>query len=212
MICPQCNNEVSVTEAQYLSMYTCGKCQAVYFIDITGQPEFGDMSEQLPVEELYLPDENISSENTLNELPEASFSNDLQSEILNDVQSDFTNQLSSDINPFENSGQEDITGSTVTSPFGAAANEITDFANQDGAVSALSYDLLVTGLDSKETTVLFKEAIEDSKFGWVSQEIFLKIKNGQCEFKNLNPIQAFVLAKRIQFLDIEMQWKQNVQV
>jgi hypothetical protein len=34
-------------------MYTCPKCQAVYFIDITGQPEFGDMSLPIPNEPLF---------------------------------------------------------------------------------------------------------------------------------------------------------------
>jgi hypothetical protein len=97
------------------------------------------------------------------------------------------------------------------SDFSTAALEITDFANQDNEVSAISYDLKVTCLDTKETMLLFREAVDDVKFGWIAQEIFSTIKNGQCEFKNLNPIQAFILTQRIQFLDVEMEWKQNVQ-
>ncbi len=220
MICPQCTNEVPVTEAQYLSMYTCGKCQAVYFIDITGQPEFGDMSVPIPVEE------NISTENPIsNEFPapEQNFSdseNNFQSDISNDFASevsaeisheisgtDFSMDLNSDVNSFEA-----LTQNEPTSAFGSIANEIADFGNQDNSVSAVSYDLKITGLDTKETMLLFKEAVEDSKFGWMAQDIFQTIKNGECEFKNLNPIQAYVLANRIQFLDIEMLWKQNVQI
>lgn len=223
MICPQCTNEVPVTEAQYLSMYTCPKCQAVYFIDIAGQPEFGDMSAQMPIEEPAVEQNNsdFSSSDAVN-----NFSSDISSDLAAEVASefdnqfdkqmpqqpdvDFVNQLSSDANPFEMSSNE--ISSNSTSSFGQAASEITDFANQDNSISALSYDLLITGLDSKETTALFKEAVEDSKFGWVTQDIFSQIKNGQYEFKNLNAVQAYVLAKRIQFLDIEMQWKQNVQI
>jgi hypothetical protein len=35
------------------------------------------------------------------------------------------------------------------------------------------------------------------------------IKNGQIQFEKLNPVKAYILAKRLQFLDIEKQWKQN---
>lgn len=223
MICPQCTNEVPVTEAQYLSMYTCGKCQAVYFIDITGQPEFGDMSAEMPVEEIVVEQNNsdYSQPETINNFG-SDISNDLAAEVASEFENqldhqmpqqpdvDFANQLNSDANPFEALSQNE--NSNSTSSFGQVAGEITDFANQDNSISALSYDLLITGLDSKETTALFKEAVEDTKFGWVSQDIFSQIKNGQFEFKNLNAVQAYVLAKRIQFLDIEMQWKQNVQI
>ncbi len=188
-------------------MYTCGKCQSVYFIDITGQPEFGDMSAQIPSTEPSVEvidhnnSEHLQYEN-VNNNSGSGFSNDLASE----VSADFADQSLTSQAQSEPPIPEEL------SSFSLAAGEITDFANQDNSISALSYDLLITGLDSKETTALFKEAVEDSKFGWVSQDIFSKIKNGQYEFKNLNPIQAHILAKRIQFLDIEMQWKQNVQV
>lgn len=218
MICPQCTNEVPLTEAQYLSMYTCPKCQAVYFIDITGQPEFGDMSLPIP-EEPQVEVESIHGESVEIQplesvhfqTSESQFENQFQTNDLNEVSAhgsleSMTTELTSDQNPFEVPAQVES-----ISDFNSAALEITDFANQDNTISALSYDLKVTGLDTKETMLLFREAIDDSKFGWITQELFSSIKNGECEFKNLNPIQAFILAQRIQFLDIEMEWKQNVQ-
>ena len=187
-------------------MYTCPKCMAVYFIDITGQPEFGDMSVPVPIQT------EITTEQS-----DENIHHDFQSEIMNEVSNDlltdntldsnFTADLNSEINPFE-LPQVPID----SSEFGNIANQITDFGNQDNSVSALSYDLKITGLDTKETMSLFKEALEDSKFGWITKDIFAKIKNGECELTDLNPIQAYVLAKRIQFMDIEMQWKQNVQI
>jgi hypothetical protein len=173
-------------------MYTCPKCQAVYFIDITGQPEFGDMSLPIPNEPLF---ENHFQ---TSELIEVDSHESLES---------MNNDLGIDQNPFEMQSLE----IENVSDFSTAALEITDFANQDNEVSAISYDLKVTCLDTKETMLLFREAVDDVKFGWIAQEIFSTIKNGQCEFKNLNPIQAFILAQRIQFLDVEMEWKQNVQ-
>lgn len=222
MICPQCTNEVPLADAQYLSMYTCPKCQAVYFIDITGQPEFGDMSLPIPdepqVEGEGIHGESIeiqSLESVNFQTHESQFENQFQTNELNNELSEvsthgslesMTTELAADQNPFEVPMQVES-----VSDFNSAALEITDFANQDNTISALSYDLKVTGLDTKETMLHFREAVDDSKFGWIAQELFSSIKNGQCEFKNLNPIQAFILAQRIQFLDIEMEWKQNVQ-
>jgi hypothetical protein len=222
VICPQCSNEVPVTEAQFLSMYTCPKCQAVYFIDIVGQPEFGDMSLPIPENPILPVDPSVEGEtvespqfaqpeytpmdSSLGVVPD----NQLQTTELNEVVThgsleSMSTELTSDQNPFA------IPEASPFSDFNSTAMEITDFANQDNTIAAISYDLKISGLDTKETMLMFREAVDDSKFGWIPQEIFSMIENGQCEIKNLNPIQAFVLAKRIQFLDLEMDWKQNVQ-
>jgi Zn-finger nucleic acid-binding protein len=94
--------------------------------------------------------------------------------------------------------------------FREIASEIESFGNQQTAVAGLSYDLEITGLDSKESQELLKEAIEDSRFGWHAEDKIREIKTGTCRFKDLTPVQAFVLARRIQFIDVEMKWKQNV--
>ena len=201
MICPQCQNDVPVTETQYLSMYTCPKCQAVYFIDINGQADFGDMSgsEESFQQDQLSPHQDFSNLNPFESSPN---------------QSNEPNQLgeSAPFNEFSEVVPAAAEEQPIAdlSPFGVVASEIVDFANQNEDMGVLTYDLTVTGLDTKETVSVFREAVEDSKFGWLPQDIV--IKNGECEFKNLNPVQAFVIAKRIQFLDIEMQWRQNVQV
>lgn len=164
MQCPQCNNEVPLSEANYGALFTCPQCMAVYFVSFEGQPEYGDMSitAQPDVEPLY-------------ELPPVS-----------------------------------STDEVVPSSFSVAASEITDYGNQQESVSQIYYDVYIKGLDTKEVLRSFKEAIEDSKFGWLPEDIISQIKNGESTLKNLNPIQAFVLAQRIQFLDLDIEWKQNV--
>jgi DNA-directed RNA polymerase subunit M/transcription elongation factor TFIIS len=94
--------------------------------------------------------------------------------------------------------------------FGSIASELESFGNRQTVVAGISYDLEVTGLDSKEAQELMREAIDDSRLGWHTEDIVREIRTGTCRFKNLTPVQAFVLAKRIQFIDIEMKWKQNV--
>lgn len=94
--------------------------------------------------------------------------------------------------------------------FSSIASEIESFGNQQTAVAGISYDLEVTGLDTKESQELLREAIDDSRFGWHPDDLVREIRRGSCTFKNLTPVQAFVLARRIQFIDVEMKWKQNV--
>ena len=94
--------------------------------------------------------------------------------------------------------------------FADIAQEISDFANTDSHLAGLNYDLVISGIDTVETKNLFKEAIEDSKFAWDSTEIMKSLKNGRVQILRMSPTKAFLLAKRIQFLDIEKSWKQNV--
>lgn len=94
--------------------------------------------------------------------------------------------------------------------FNSIASEIESFGNQQTAVAGISYDLEITGLDTKESQELLREAIDDARFGWHPDDMAREIRRGSCTFKNLTPVQAFVLARRIQFIDIEMKWKQNV--
>lgn len=94
--------------------------------------------------------------------------------------------------------------------FNAIASEIENFGNQQTVVAGISYDLEITGLDTREAQELLREAIDDSRFGWHPEDIVREIRKGSCTFKNLTPVQAFVLARRIQFIDVEMKWKQNV--
>lgn len=94
--------------------------------------------------------------------------------------------------------------------FADIAQEISDFANTDSQLAGLNYDLTISGIDTQETKALVKEAIEDSKFAWDAVEIMKSMKHGRIVIQRLSPAKAFLLAKRIQFLDIERTWKQNV--
>lgn len=208
MICPQCQKDVPVTESQYLSMYTCPQCQAVYFVDIAGQPDYGDMSGS---EEAFQQGQSAESLFEINAHANSNISSELNPELSLDIAN--SNPFEDMQNPIQSQDMQNQTiqnsSAADVSPFGAAAGEIVHFANQNDAVGVLSYDLTVSGLDTKDTVSIFREAVDDAKFGWLPQDIV--IKNGECAIKNLNPIQAFIIAKRIQFLDIEMQWRQNVQ-
>lgn len=99
---------------------------------------------------------------------------------------------------------------TSAQDFSSIANEIESFGNRETSVAGISYDLEITGLDTKQSQELLREAIDDARFGWHPDDIVREIRTGTCHLKNLTPIQAFVIARRIQFIDVQMKWKQHV--
>jgi hypothetical protein len=158
---------------------------AVYFVNFEGQAEYGDM--EIPTFQ--------------NEIePEL----DPQVEVTPDLSQTFASDLEAAPETFDSSNDSNINS------FAHTAQEIADYGNDEDIVAGISYDVLIKGLDTKEVMQEFKDAIEDSKFAWITQDILNQIKNGESHLTGLNPIQAYVLASRIQFLDLEIEWKQNV--
>lgn len=217
MQCPQCKNDVPVTEAQFGALYSCPKCMAVYFVGFDGQPEYGSMEIPLvettdesfatdfnvnPVEDIPSMDIPVQTYESFND---ASFAQSAEGDL--GLNNDFNLQTGEDeTTPVLNAEEP----RAISSTFAAAAQEIADYGNQEELISSISYDVNIKGLDTKEVMLAFKDSIEDSKFAWHTQDILSQIKNGEATLKNLNPIQAFVLASRIQFLDLDIEWKQNV--
>lgn len=276
MICPQCESEVPVTEAQYGALFTCPKCMAVYFINFDGRPEYGDMdaldssvedlSNPLNLDSLSDMSQNESSfqgleggfesslvpEQGFEDLPAAldeggsafvenddSVSNlsaieaqSLDEPLLSPLEDEISSlNLFSNNQPFQDQLDKSQSLESLKSEEGQSALEsgaaaglaaaglmmdsvvqdIQNFANQDDVVSALNYDLLVTGLDTKEVLIQFKEIVEDSRFAWIAEDLLKNIKNGECQIKGLTPVQASVLARRLQIVDVESKWTQNVE-
>lgn len=272
MICPSCQSDVSVTDANYGALYTCEKCQAVYFVNFDGQPEFGEVPDEAPIDLNNFPTESAETPQATSSEPEplADYSTDfstddlasfqqipeaqdnfqadagspepfdssfeplvdsinvvtvdplvdpvISSEVLESQSPEFEslNDVDAGLNPFENlispeeNAETDGSAVAAAAGFAGVAKEISDFGNTEVQLAGLNYDLTITGLDTQETMRLFKEAVEDSKFGWDAADILKMVRNGQVEFKRLSPVKAYILAKRLQFLDIEKQWRQHV--
>lgn len=223
MICPQCQKDVPVQAAQYGALYTCPNCSAVYFVNFEGEPDYGDTT--LPAEfsshlsSDFSSESEAPSENNFQEfqsLPDASSETSPETfESFQSLEGSSLEPSDADLeqNPFATFEQPltSLDEAPTTNAFSKIAEDIQSFGNQDESVSHINYDLKIAGLDSKEIVSLFEEAIEDSKFGWMAKDILSQVKDGECTLKNLNPVQAFILGKRIQFLDLEIEWKQNVE-
>ena len=210
MICPNCHKESKITEHNFGALYTCSFCQAVYCINFEGLPEFGEISNEVPVDDPT----NLPQENPTEPLPEP------------EMPDNFTEVQYADAppaNPFILEVPPEVEAAVAvpvqakqpaknnpSDSFTNIAQEISDFGNTDSQLASMNYDLQVTGIDNQQTKSLFKEAIEDSKFAWDAFEIMKSIKNGRVEITKMSPAKAYLLAKRLQFLDLEKKWKQNV--
>jgi len=187
--CPSCHNEVDVLERNYGALFTCPKCQAVYFINFEGIPEYGEVPQAYTSESESLDSVEADALSGYEEpeLPTAEYSFEMATEAFELTQ-----------RPEEE----------VVSEFTTVAQDIADFGNSEVQISALNYDLEVYGLDSKDDIQIFKEALQDSRFGWDVAEKMKEIRNGLIRIEKLNPVQAYVLAKRIHFLGLETKWTQ----
>lgn len=201
MICPSCQKVQVITEHNYGALFTCPSCQAVYFIDFDGKPEFGEISNEVPVD-----DPHIQSEP---DLTGPASNVESLSDNFTEIQYEETPQEDAPpFNPIPEKVEFPVSGSSDS--FTNIAQEISDFGNTDSQLASMNYNLSVSGIDNQQTKTLFKEAIEDSKFAWDAFEIMKSIKNGKVEITKMSPAKAYLLAKRLQFLDIEKKWSQNV--
>ena len=207
MNCPSCHNNVEVLEKNFGALFTCPQCQAVYFLNFEGLPEYSEVKKDSYASTENFSSSNFSSSDVVADSPSS------ENAVIAEENVDFFAASDPLVNSFEhplNSTDAPAFLTNQDSEFSQTAQEISDFGNSEVQISGLNYDLQIAGLDSQVELVAFKEAITDSRFGWEVSDLMKRIKNGQLNLERLNAVQAFILAKRIHFLKLELKWKQNV--
>lgn len=191
MECPSCHKDVKVTEAQYGALYTCSSCQAVYFVNFDGNPEY----DSTPPTQIH--DGSQISIQTGN----GGTTVGLNTAIANaqEMPADFS------LTSMYQNTEETLVQASVPTALENAISDIQNFGNQNVDVN-LTFNLKVSGLDTKDLISDFFDSINDSKFGWVAEDIMKSIINGQCVIKNIKPVSAHIIAKRLQFVDLTLDW------
>lgn len=90
--------------------------------------------------------------------------------------------------------------------------DITRFANsQDSSLEDgdLLYDLYLGRLDSKDLREALKFVLLDKKLKLNHNEFMKKIKNGEVTIPDLNPIKVKRIVEQLQYLDLDIKWKQK---
>ncbi len=176
MECPSCHTDVRVTEAQYGALFTCASCQAVYFLNFDGKPEFDNSATNV----------ETSIGTSVNGIPQ-------------EIPADFS------LTQLYQQNEPTFIQQSVPSALENAITDIQNFGNQNIDAN-LTFNLKVEGLDTKEVVGYFYDSINDSKLGWVAEEIMKSVSQGQCVIKNIKPVSAYILAKRLQFVDVKLDW------
>lgn len=194
MECPSCHKDVKVTEAQYGALYTCAACLAVYFVNFDGHPEYDST-----------PPTSIGPEGSI-----------ISAQPANGGTTIGMNTAIANADPMptdfsltgmyqQTNTEQTLIQSPAQSPLENAISDIQNFGNQNIDAN-LTFNLRIQGLDTKELIGYFFDSINDSKFGWVAEDIMKSVRNGQCEIKSIKPVSAYILAKRLQFLDLTLDW------
>lgn len=71
------------------------------------------------------------------------------------------------------------------------------------------YDVIISGIDTAHLKQQVIDALSDKRLNWSADEIKKKIKMGQLNLANLNPVKAVLTVLKIQPLDVDVEWSQR---
>ena len=115
-----------------------------------------------------------------------------------------------------NQGDEDYEEEIETFPLASQPDpnpvDITEFANSEESSledGDLLYDLIIGRLDSKDLKDSLKYVLMDEKLKLNHLSYLKKIKGGKLLIPDLNPIKAKRIVEQLQYLDLDIKWKQK---
>lgn len=111
-----------------------------------------------------------------------------------------------DDNQFEPSSEiEDV----EIIPDSPGLSGVSEFANSDQSLGALSYTVLIENIDTKDIRIELLDALSDPKFQWDAKAMLKEIKMGKLKLEGLNPVKASVLVDRLQEIPVKVSWTQH---
>ena len=207
--CPSCHSQIEIRPEFFGGLFTCPRCQSMYFISFDGVPESQDLRSAAPPEVSQAP--SFPSGPDLDSGAEVRFpeSEDaFNPEVLSEPETSWA-PVSTPLEPLENPPVETQDPPSATTGMNPLA-EIADFGNQEVVKSALTYRLTIKGLDFVPHIEQLRDVLSDSKLGLKFDELKHKIRNGRLQIDRLEASQAAVLAQRLRTLPLEMTWEQKI--
>ncbi len=196
IVCPVCRTPLD----QDFGMVSCGKCSTMLVIDMNGDVALASQGtqESPPIEQ------ELSSP----EVPAIAIA-----EVAPGPEQPILPEQSIVPEPSEpgSSGAVSSEGSfsdMVPTPL-PFADEISQFANSDSPKGPLTYDIVISGIDSADLRSRLIAALSDNKFEWIPADIIGKIRNGVVELVGLNPTKAHKVISRTRGLGLNVKWRQS---
>ena len=187
--CPKCLASIDIPSQFFGGLFTCPKCQGVYFLGFDGTPE-----QSAPHQPAQYEAQSEPGDQNLEQPP----SDQPQNQIENYSQPQEVPNYDQPIqqNPVMN--LDDVV---------RYANTDTDAASSP---SPLSFKVCIQGLDLVQNINELKEVLSDIKLQIKFEDLRKKIRNGQLIIDKIQPAKAAILAQRLRALDLKMIWEQKI--
>lgn len=111
----------------------------------------------------------------------------------------------------DNASSDEAYSSTPKSNDSSDLSDIAQFGNSEssgGRDGTLRYNLFISGIDTSDVRLAFREALTDRKFLWDTDQILRSLKNGQVRIENVSATKAHVLISRLRNMPVKVRWEQ----
>lgn len=215
--CPSCQQQVEIDSQFYGGLFTCPKCQSVYFIGFDGSPEQNVPDEPSPNNPSFSlpPTENTSDQQDfaqLTEPPAQPYSTGYDQNQFPQPQEMQPYNAGQEEQPVESTPYHDNFAPLDSTP-AAPVNplqEIVNFGNNEVVDTAFSYKLLIRGLDITQNVDELRDILTDSKLGLNFNKLKSQIRNGELIIDKIDGAKAAIIAQRLRTLPVEMVWEQKL--
>lgn len=224
--CPKCSTKLDID----FGMITCPKCQSVVFVEFDGTAKVADQSQVTrshAAEEIAVEEFQTSTPELDLPAPDLSAFDDA---IADDVFAPAPPEAAQLVNPgdisqarepssglFQSEPPETPLDSEVVPVSSEPVSPddplgVTSYANSEfsqGKDGPFLFNLVINGLDSKEIRESLREAMNDSRFGWDTNQLLGQIRAGKLLIKNVSPVKASILVNRLKRLPLSISWEQH---
>lgn len=206
--CPKCLASIDIPSQFFGGLFTCPKCQGVYFLGFDGTPEQSAPHEPPPQRTEAPVDMPVSEPSYQPQTP-------AQYEPLSQTFDVHLEQQPNDQpqNQYENYNEPQDTPNydqPVQQNPVMGLDDVVRYANTDATSSPLSFKVCIQGLDLVQNINELKEVLSDSKLQIKFEDLRKSIQNGQLTIDKIQPAKAAILAQRLRALDLKMIWEQKI--
>lgn len=203
--CPSCQTELQIPQENFGSLYTCPKCQAVFFVTWDGQPEEHALEEQTPFE--VAPAENSSDVENFSAVE--SFS---AVENFSEVESFSSVETFTEVEPTTEPLQSMDMGFTDEKPLTPQqfVEEVIEFGNSTDSIEGLTYKLTIRGVDSADSREKLEDILREPRLGFDLQSLLQDLIDGHLEIQNLNTAKTYFLVQKLKQEAFDVTWIQNI--
>lgn len=107
--CPNCHNSVEILDKHLGTLFTCPKCNAVFFVDWDGQPEMANHEIEVaaPVEEAFVPPTDV---------PQAPYETNIEPTYVGEIPQNIPEEMAPPEEPYLEPAEEIPAGSEIQTP------------------------------------------------------------------------------------------------